>query len=145
MYDTTSHRAYCLNEVSSLVWKKCDGKTASAELPKMLSIQLNSDVPDELVWLALEQLSDAELIERAEESPTEMRSVSRREVIRRIGLASAVALPVVASIVAPPAAAAQSCLPTDASCTASSQCCSNCCRNVSGGAQCKPGGGGCLP
>lgn len=143
VYDTRSHRAYCLNEVSSLVWKKCDGKTASAELSKMLSAELNSDVPDELVWLALDQLFEAELVEKGDGSPSEMRSISRREVIRRVGLASAVALPVVASIVAPPAAAAQSCLPTDASCTSSSQCCSNCCR--SGQNLCKPGGGACLP
>lgn len=143
IYDTGSHRAYCLNNVSSIVWQNCDGENDAEAISKILASKLGSDIPDELVWLALDQLENVDLIDAAGNMPEATASLSRREMIRRVGMASAVALPVVASIVAPPAVAAQSCLPNDASCTASNQCCSNCCR--SGLNQCKPGGGACLP
>lgn len=146
IYDTGSHRAYCLNKVSSIVWQNCDGENDTEAISKILASKLGSDIPDELVWLALDQLENADLVDAAGNVPEAAASLSRREMIRRVGMASAVALPVVASIVAPPAASAQSCIPNDGSCTASSQCCSNCCKNVGGGVnQCKPGGGACLP
>jgi hypothetical protein len=146
IYDTGSHRAYCLNEVSSIVWQNFNGENDSEAISKILTARLRSDVPDEMVWLALDQLEKAELVDSAGQIPAAVASVSRREVIRRIALTSAVALPVVASLVAPPAAAAQSCFPVNTACTASSQCCSNCCgTSGSNRNECKPGTGNCMP
>ncbi|QQS32486.1 MAG: PqqD family protein [Acidobacteriota bacterium] len=146
IYDIGSHRAYCLNTVSSIVWRNCNGQNDTEAIARILTERLRSEVPDEMVWLALDQLEKAELVDSAGQIPAALTSVSRREAIRRVGLASAVALPMVASLVAPPAASAQSCIANNGTCTASSQCCSNCCKNVGGGInECKPGGGACLP
>lgn len=139
IYDLRDHRAFCLNETCAIVWKACDGSNTVSEIGARLG-------GDELVWLALDQLREENLLDAPVEPVKAFEGMSRREVIRKIGLGSAVALPIISAIVAPTAASAQSCLPTDASCTASVQCCSNCCKNVGGGIQqCKPGGGACLP
>jgi hypothetical protein len=53
--------------------------------------------------------------------------VTRRELIRRLGLAAAASLPLVTSIVAPTPAQAASCLPSGQPCTSSLQCCSAVC------------------
>ncbi len=139
IYDLRDHRAFCLNETSSLVWKACDGNTPVDEIGKQIG---NEDI----VLLALDQLKEERLLEQGANADGPFNGMSRRDVIRKIGLGTVIALPVVASIVAPTAASAQSCLPNDGNCTLSAQCCSNCCKNVGGGVnQCKPGGGACLP
>jgi hypothetical protein len=139
IYDLRDHRAFCLNETCALVWKACDGSKTVADIGAKLG-------GDDIVWLALDQLREEKLLDGAAELKAGFNGMSRREVIRKIGLGSMVALPIISAIVAPTAASAQSCLPTDGSCTLSAQCCSNCCKNVGGGIQqCKPGGGACLP
>jgi hypothetical protein len=79
-------------------------------------------VPEEFVWLALEQLGGDGLLEARVRRPPALAGLSRRELIRRVGLA-AVALPAVASIVAPTPADAASCLPQGAACNETAQCC----------------------
>jgi hypothetical protein len=68
-------------------------------------------VPEEVVWLALDQLKKENLLENGGEIPTKFSGMSRREVIRKVGLATAIALPVIAGLVAPTAAQAQSIIP----------------------------------
>jgi hypothetical protein len=80
-------------------------------------------VPEEFVWLALEQLGRDGLLEERVARPEALAGLSRRELIRRVGLAAAVTLPAVASIVAPTPADAASCLPQGAACNESAQCC----------------------
>lgn len=139
IYDLRDHRAFCLNETSSLVWTACDGNTPVNQIGKRIG-------SEDVVWLALDQLKEERLLENGVDADGPFAGISRRDVIRKIGLGTAIALPVVASIVAPTAASAQSCLPNNTTCTASAQCCSNCCRAVGGGVnECKPGGGACLP
>jgi hypothetical protein len=143
IYDLKTDKAFCLNRTSALVWQACDGTKTIAEINDLVGKQLNAKVKEDVIWLALDQLSKEKLVDAAIANKTVL---SRREVITRIGMTSAVALPIIAHIVAPPAAAAQTCLPRDAACIASIECCSGCCKNVSPGInQCKPGGGACLP
>ena len=109
IYDLGKNKAFCLNETSALVWEMCDGKIAISEMSEIVSKKLNSSIGEEVVWLALDQLKKFELIDSETDVPNDYHGMSRREVIKKIGLTSMIALPVVASIVAPTAAMAASC------------------------------------
>ena len=108
IYDLQSDRAYCLNETAALVWQACDGHTSVVEMAGILTRKLKSPVNEDFVWLALEQLRKENLIENAPKVSTPFAGLTRREIIRKVGLSSLVALPLVSSLVAPTAASAQS-------------------------------------
>jgi hypothetical protein len=61
--------------------------------------------------LALQSLRKANLIEEKAVDVREKPTVSRRELMKTLGKAAAITLPVVTSIVAPEAAQAASCIP----------------------------------
>ena len=146
VYDLETNRVFCLNQTSSLVWEKCNGNNTVSEISGFLTKQSKSSVSEDFVWLALEQLKKENLLDEKEEISNKFEHLSRRDVVRRIGLASVIALPLISSVVAPSSISAASCLAIDAICTASAQCCSACCKAGGGGVnQCKPGGGSCLP
>jgi hypothetical protein len=123
IYDLDTHKAVCLNSTAADVWRLCDGRRTASDIKRALESEAKGDVPDELVWLALEQLDKDRLLVERVRRPAKLAGISRREMIRRVGLAAAITLPVVASIVAPTPADAASCLPTGAACTDSAQCC----------------------
>lgn len=112
IYDLRTNKAICLNQTSALVWQNCDGKKTAleiaAEMEKHLALPVNEDV----VWFALNQLEKENLLAANGKIPNRFSDLSRREIIKRIGAASVVALPVIASIVAPSSVMAQtSCIP----------------------------------
>lgn len=128
VYDSNSHRAHCLNWTASAVWKHCDGKTTPADMAGLMTIELDAPVAEELVWLGLDQLRKARLLETPISlSPSPITAMSRREAMRRVGLAAAAALPVVTSIIAPKAAHAASCRPNGDTCNGNGNCCSHNC------------------
>ena len=106
--DLTNNRVSCLNITSAEVWKLCDGKRSIPHITQTLQKTLSLAVTEEFVCLALDQLSRENLLVEKVESNIIFNGVSRREVIKRIGLASMIALPIVSSIVMPTAAQAQS-------------------------------------
>jgi hypothetical protein len=109
IYDLLVNKAYCLNETSALVYQLCDGSRSVREISGQLSRELKSPVPEDLIWVALEQLKKSNLLAAGEELEISFGGgLSRREAIRRVGLASVIALPVISSLVAPTAADAQS-------------------------------------
>lgn len=108
IYNLSTNQAFCLNPTSAFVWKKCDGQTSVSEIAKQLSRKTNQLVSEEIVWLALNQLQKEKLIIENNRVASYFGEMSRREVIRRVGLASMIALPLISSIVAPTAAQAQS-------------------------------------
>lgn len=110
IYDLATNKVYNLNETSSLIYNACDGKTSFAELNK------KHNFTDELIFLALDQLKKENLVEQLEEYKSPFSGMSRREVIRKIGLSSLIALPVITSLVAPRAAEAQSNCPSISPC-----------------------------
>ena len=112
IYDLRSNKALCLNETSSIVWDACDGNRDRDEIRNFVSAKLGKEVNGDLIWLALDQLKKEELISSDAEIETKFEGLSRREVIRKIGIGSMIALPVIASMVAPQAAYAISVCPT---------------------------------
>lgn len=101
LYDLNIHKSYCLNQTAALVWKNCDGKTPVSEFAA------KTGLPEEMVWLALEQFDKENLLAEKFESPLPKNRVSRRKVLTAMG-AMAMALPLVSSMIAPTAAHAQS-------------------------------------
>ena len=104
VYDLDTNKAHCLNKTAAAVWRFCDGKSSVPEIAKFLSSEMGTKVDDDLVWLAIDQLNESSLLE-AEVEP-KFQGQSRRDAIRKIGIASMIALPIVASLVAPKSAMA---------------------------------------
>ena len=98
VFDMETNEAHCLNETAALVWKHCDGKTSVPQIAEILGEGKDS-VSDDLIWLAIDQLNEHKLLEK--EVETKFAGQSRREVLRKIGLASMIALPIIASMAAP--------------------------------------------
>jgi hypothetical protein len=109
VYDLDTNKAHCLNKAAAAVWKSCDGTKSVSDIARVVEIELGSNVNDDFVWLAIDQLGENNLLDG------EMRSTfagqTRREVLRKIGLASVIAIPMIASLAAPKSVmAATSCL-----------------------------------
>ena len=108
VYDQKTHRAHVLNRTTALVWQHCDGKTTMSHMTNILSTQLGLPADENLVWLALEQLSKARLVEKA--TSTQLRpefKMTRRNLIKKMAVA-AMLIPAIASISAPKPADAAS-------------------------------------
>lgn len=101
IYDLKVDKAFCLNEVSKIVWQACDGRQTISEIIEDVGFKLNSPPNEDLVWFALNQLNKENLLENGENLPNHFAGMSRREVIKKIGLGTMMALPIVASMVAP--------------------------------------------
>ncbi len=84
VYDLNANRAYCLNKTSALVWALCDGNRTATQISDEMSKDLKALVSEELVYLALGQLGKDGLIENGTQDY--LAGVSRREVIRKVGL-----------------------------------------------------------
>jgi hypothetical protein len=106
VYDERRHRAYCLNESSSVIWRLADGERTVAEMREAASEELKTPVSEEFVLYALEELRRDGLMEsRVDEVRT---VISRRALLQRLGVGGALLLPAIASIIAPTAAQAYS-------------------------------------
>lgn len=108
IYDLQVNKAFCLNETSALIWKACDGNNSVAEIRQLISKELKSPINDDFVQLALYQLKKDDLLANGEEINVDFNGLSRREVIKKVGLTSMVAFPIISSLTAPTAAHAQS-------------------------------------
>ena len=127
VYDRDRNKAHCLNSTAALVWGYCDGKTSVAQIARAIEGEINTAVDEDVIWLGVEQLSKTHLLRESANVPECKIGLSRRELMKRIGLAAAVALPVVTSIIAPTAAQAANCISPGQPCTTGPQCCSLLC------------------
>lgn len=129
VYDLETHKAHCLNPSAARVWSHCDGRKSVAEIALCLSEEAEELFTEEVVCLALSQLERFQLLEERVAWPVESKHLSRRELGRRLGLATVAALPFIASIAAPPAASAATCAGVGVPCLTNSRCCSGLCIN----------------
>jgi hypothetical protein len=115
VYDLNSYKAHCLNETAAFVWNHCDGKTSAVELAALMHEEYGQPVDDGVVWLALKQLSRADLLEETIAPNADAARASRRAVLRRLGAAAALT-PLVISVIAPSASAGTSIPPECQAC-----------------------------
>lgn len=139
VYDLETDKAHCLNRTAAAVWKFCDGKNTVADIRRRLAETSGKPVGEDLIWLAIDCLNESRLLEN---QPPVFVNRNRREVIKKIGLAAVVALPLITSLVAPKAAHAGStcnfggacaCTSGSASCSASASNCNVNCSSCSNG------------
>ena len=108
VYDLDTNKAHCLNQSAAMIWRSCDGNNTISEIADLVGTQAGGKVTEDFVWLAIDQLSENKLLEK--EITVDFEGRSRREAIKKIGLATMIAVPIIASLVAPQSAlAAASC------------------------------------
>ncbi len=136
VYDLKTHQAHCLNKTAAAVWKQCDGQQTIEQIATLLQQETNELVSTSLVQAALHQLSKANLLEQRADFSVEKPNQLRREMLRRMGLGAAAAIPLVTSIIAPLTAQAMSCgnpnnnvnqNAVGCACSGADDCASNCC------------------
>ena len=127
VYDLDRHRAHCLNQTAALVWKLCDGRTMPRVIARRVQSELAQPFSEDLVWLALRQLNQIHLLDESVGWRAQLGGMSRREMVRAMGIAAAVSVPLITSIVSPTAVQALSCFANGHPCSTPVQCCSNVC------------------
>jgi hypothetical protein len=98
IYDQKRNQAFCLNQKAALVFQYCDGKTTLAGLSARLTQTLGEPVDEKVVQFALQSLSQDGLLESLDVPPIVAAGMTRREVMQMIGVRSAVALPLVTTL-----------------------------------------------
>jgi hypothetical protein len=126
VYDLDRDRAHCLNQTAAFVWQRCNGRNTTAQIARNLGQQFDCPADEKIVWLALDQLGRNHLLDQKFIPPANA-GMNRRSMVKALGLAAVIAVPVVTSIVAPTPAQANTCTPSGGSCGASAECCSNVC------------------
>ena len=113
IYNLVNHKIHCLNQTSSLVWKYCDGKTNIPNLTKQLEKELKSNIDEDFVWFAVQELEKFDLL--TEVSPQNIK-VTRRNLFLKYTF-PVLLLPAITVVSAPTPTQAQS------SCINPTSCC----------------------
>jgi hypothetical protein len=95
-----------------------------------MSRKLKTLVSEDFVRLALNELKKDNLLENSDELNNYFAGMSSREMVKKVGLASMIALPFISFFTAPSAVNAQSCLPSRAACTSNNNTQGDCCPNL---------------
>ena len=125
VYDTRADKAHCLNQTAAMIWEFCDGQTTVDGIVAKLRADSITSVNQNTVSLAIAQLTEINLL--SGNVDLETGGLSRRQLMRTMGVAALVAVPVITSIIAPTAAHASTCVASGGSCVSSSECCSGLC------------------
>jgi hypothetical protein len=100
LYDLATNKAYTLNKTLKIVYKSCNGKETFDDLKR------HHKFTDDLIYFSLDKLKTSGLLE--EYVHDHFGNLSRREIIKKVGLSSMIALPVISSLIAPTSASAAS-------------------------------------
>ena len=110
VYDLERHKAYCLSLGVASIWRRCDGRTTPAAIVR--SLQKTLPAGEEAVWIALERLSRARLLQEPVSRPMSPAEPSRRRWMKKTAVLAGLS---VISIAVPSADYAASCI-TSAAC-----------------------------
>lgn len=132
VYDLDRHKAHCLNKTAAMIWNLCDGKKTVAQIAAVLADEAGSSVSEEVVWLGLTSFEKTHLLTERVTHTQGAKTLTRRDLIRNVGIAAAVGLPLVTSILAPRASEAATCKTSGQGCSSPSECCSGTCTGVCG-------------
>lgn len=110
VYDQLTHKAYCLNAVTAIVWKASNGKKMLSDLVDTLRQSGFQDASEDIVNLALSELFQAGLLLGLPQvTDSRTYNKSRREILRTIGKGAIVAIPAISMVSIQPAIAGVSC------------------------------------
>lgn len=113
VYDLRNDKALMLNETSKNVFQACDGEASFEDLKHQYQYT------DDLINLTIDELRKNNLMK--DNYSSSFSGIDRRDLIRKIGLSTMIALPVILSLTAPKSANAAS--PGAVACsTPNSQC-----------------------
>lgn len=125
VYDLDTNKAISLNETAATVWRLCTGKNSVADIARRLGGRKAGAETEKVVMLALDQLNEKDLL--LTRFVTGFEGKTRREVLKQVGFATALALPVVAMLSFPSVSLGATCLAsgcnTSAGCLAGEICC----------------------
>jgi hypothetical protein len=130
IYDMKIDKVYCLNHSLAVVYNACDGEKSLEDLQTFVSEKLEIPITKEFVLLSLNQLSESGLLDDYEKlnEHHNFAAMSRRDLVKKAGLATVAALPAISVLIAPEAAAAASgstCVPYGQHCNSAAECCPN--------------------
>jgi hypothetical protein len=104
IYDQKRNKAFCLNQTAAFVWKHSDGQKTVTELAELMGRNLKKPVNEEVVWFALDALSKDGLLQSSTTAPVSA-GMTRRGMLRKMGMGAAVAAPLVTALLVSPAKA----------------------------------------
>lgn len=122
IYDLNINKAFCLNETSKIIWELSDGTRSISAIAANLQSKLKQNINEEFVLLALKLMRKDDLLETDFSFSTAFNSLSRRQMVKKVGLATMAALPLVISVTAPKAAQAASDLCAGKICNDNNRC-----------------------
>jgi hypothetical protein len=118
VYDERTHRAHCLDARAARVWALCDGSRTEQQIAEEYG---EGGAGAAVVRWTLAELGKSALLDGAESAPSARVALSRRTLMKQVGLA---AIPVILAITAPRARAATSCGALGDPCQTTANCCS---------------------
>ncbi len=134
VYDKRRERAHSLNPASAFVFLYANGERTVRELAELTAAELGTPNDESYIEMTLHRLDRAELVERSLTPSTGLQKITRRQVMKQLGLV-AIAVPIITTIAAPSPAMAQSGAgtpggggkPNRSSCTTDADCLSGRC------------------
>ena len=108
--DQKRHTATSLNRTAATVWRHCDGATPIAGLVTALQHEVDAAADEDLVWVTLDDLGRSDLLEEPVTRSVDDADLSRRRLMKKVGIgvAAAVLLPEISTVLVPAAAQAKS-------------------------------------
>ena len=95
------------------MWAACDGSSDVGQIAVSVTAKLGEPATEDLVAFCIDDLAAEGLLTTPDPTPN-FSGLSRREALRKIGLGTAVVIPIVVGIASPAAAVTNSaCIPDD--------------------------------
>jgi hypothetical protein len=121
LYDEETNTAHCLNAIAAAMWMACHRESSVGEVAAGMHAGW-PNIEKEVVAASLSQMVSAGLLEETSKQAGSV--LSRRELIRQLGITAGVAIPIVlTSVLIPSPAAAASCSTLGQPCSGTMPCC----------------------
>ena len=110
IYDQQRDHVHRLNRTAAFVWRHCDGRHTVTDLACLLAADTQALVTEDVIWLALNRLEKAHLLQERLVRPVGAPRITRRDALRQAATVGGLTLllPVIQSMVAPTPAMAAS-------------------------------------
>jgi hypothetical protein len=103
VYDLDDHRSFCVNPAAASILELCDGNRSIQTIARELSLDVD------LVVFGLDHLGEARLLVKALPEAVTSSGLTRRQLVKRVGIAAALAVPAITVFAVPATAASLIC------------------------------------